>query len=487
MSLYYKIPAIFWTILGFIPIFMTGCYQRVSTSEAEPPVPVRVAQAELRDVQVWRYYTGNTEVGPINIVPRVRGILEQICFQPGEIVEKGAVLFKIEQFDYKNNVAQAQARMAIAEANLNKAKADNTREQSLKQKGEGYTTQADLDRDAAILAQTTADLALARENLAEAEKDLERTIISAPARGKIGRNLVEVGNLVDGSSNNPMPLATLMVMDPMYVYFQIPDADFIEFEKDITLKIRAKTDKQKVQKMTGVIKETTEKDKNRKLSPDPVLEFKMQLLKKVDSLHSTEFPYSGELDFSDNMVDLSTGTNTLRGRIDNPDYILFPGLVCRVRIRGPFYKNAVLVQEKAVSRDLNNHFVWVLDKNGAPQQRIITQGELLEDGWRIVLSGLTAGDRYILDGIQNVQPGCIIEILKDEGKTDPTKEPGNSQSGNSQSGTSQLGSNKSGSSQSGTSQSGSNQSGSNKSGNSQLDSHQPGGSQPGKGKENAQK
>ena len=422
MSLYYKMLAVFWTISGFVPLFLTGCYQRVSTSPTEPPVPVRVALVEQRDVQIWRYYTGNTEVGPIYIVPRVRGILEQICFQPGEIVEKGAILFKIEQFDYKNNVAQAQARMAIAEANLNKAKADNARDLSLKQKGEGYTTQADLDRDAAILAQTKADLALARENLAEAEKDLERTNIFAPARGKIGRNLVEVGNLVDGSSNNPAPLATLMVMDPMYVYFQIPDADFIDFEKDITLKIRAKTNNQKIQRVSDAAKGTGE-NKNQKISHDPALEFKMQLLKKVDSLNSTEFPYSGELDFSDNMVDLSTGTNTLRGRIDNPDYILFPGLVCRVRLRGPLYKNAVLVQEKAVSRDLNNHFVWVLDKNGAPQQRIITQGELLENGQRIVLSGLIAGDRYILDGIQNVQPGCTIEILNDQSKTSPTNEP----------------------------------------------------------------
>ncbi len=414
-------------IPGFFPLFLGGCYQRESPSTVEPPVPVRVAIVEQRDVQIWRYYTGSTEVGPINIVPRVRGILEQICFQPGEIVEKGAMLFKIEQFDYKNNVAQAQARMAIAEANLNKAKADNARDLSLKQKGEGYTTQADLDRDAAILAQTKADLALARENLAEAEKDLERTIISAPARGKIGRNLVEVGNLVDGTSNNPSPLATLMVMDPMYVYFQIPDADFIDFEKDITLRIRAKTNRQKLTRNPASTKGTDETNKDQIISHDPALEFKMQLLKKVDSLHSTEFPYSGELDFSDNMVDLTTGTNTLRGRIDNPDYILFPGLVCRVRIRGPLCKNAVLVQEKAVCRDLNNHFVWVIDKNESPQQRVITQGELLENGQRIVLSGLVAGDRYVLDGIQNIQSGCTIEILTDQSKASPIDQSSASQ------------------------------------------------------------
>ena len=398
------ISTIIFAPAALLPI--SGCYEKPVVQTKAPVVPVRLATAQKQDVQTWRYFTGKTGVDPIVIVPRIRGYLEEICFAPGDVVEKGDTLFKIEQFDYKNQVEQAQANLTIAEANKARAQADYDREANLLKKGEGFTTQSDIDKTKAVLADAVAKISLQKAILAEAEKQLERTIIKSPVRGKMSRNLIEKGNLVDGTTGNPPELATLMAMDPMFVYFQVTDAEFIYIQKNILSEIK--------KKLGPKYGETTPYDNHaiaeivKKEKIEDIIHFDMQLLsEKTDT--DNKFPYHGYIDYNDNYIDVTTGTNTVRGRFSNANFQVFPGILCRVRLAGEFLKGAILVQEKAICRDLNDKFLWVLDEQKKPRKQTVQTGELLENGLRVITSGLKEGDVYVLDGVQKVRVGVEIQ------------------------------------------------------------------------------
>lgn len=404
---------------ALLSIAFAGCYEKPQPRTEEPPVPVRLGKVVKKDVQTYRYFSGTTYTEPINIVPRVRGYLEEISFLPGDIVEKDAPLFKLEQFDYVNDVEEAAAGVAIAEANAAKAKADYDREMTLQKKGEGFTTQADIDRTKAQWNEATAQIASKKAKLAEAQKQLERTIIKAPMRGKISRNLVEKGNLVDGTGANPQTLATLMAMDPMYVYFQMTDRDFIFVQNRIYEELRRKLGDRF--KDIEVLDNKALIEVAKKEQAEELILCRMQLLGASSGEHSNDFPYEGYIDYNDNVIDVATGTNTIRARFANPNYRLYPGTLCRVRLDANLEKGALVIDEKAVCTDLSTKYVWALDEKGTTQKREIVLGKLTETGERIVVSGLKEGESYVIDGTQKVRMGSKITELKDSKETKETK------------------------------------------------------------------
>lgn len=400
----FPLPAcLLWgIIIGWSIVFTTGCYQKAAPPQVGVVVPVRTTKVVKEDIQLFLYFTGKTQVEPIKIVPRIRGILEEIHFQSGFIVEKDAVLFKIEQFDYKNRVDMSKAKLDVAIADAARCKADFDRETELGKQGQGFTTQASIDRTKALWEEAKGQIDVAKADLAEAEKQLERTVIKAPFRGKISRNLVEKGNLVDGTSGSPPVLATLMAMDPMYVYFQITDAEFNTLMHSIREEIGEEALKAPENKNLALV----EIAKN--LGLDKLTHFDMQLSGEDDPNH---YPYRGILDYNDNIIDVATGTNMIRGRIANTNYEIFSGNICKVRINGESVKGGIAITEKALCYDLNDIYVWILDEKGKPKKQTVITGSQTEDGRRVIRSGLKEGDTIIVDGVQKVRPGCDIKEL----------------------------------------------------------------------------
>lgn len=394
-------------------LMFSGCYEKVTPKSEDPPVSVRLGKVVKKDVQIYRYFSGTTYTEPVNIVPRVRGYLEEISFLPGDVVQKDAVLFKLEQIDYIHEVEEATAGVAIAEANAAKTKADYDRELTLQKKGEGFTTQADIDRTKAQWNEATAQIASKKAKLAEAQKQLERTIIKAPMRGKISRNLVEKGNLVDGTGANPPILATLMAMDPMYVYFQMTDRDFIFVQSRIYKELRNKLGERF--KDIEILDNKALVEVVKKEQAEELIRCRMQLLGATSTEHENDFPYEGYIDYNDNVIDVATGTNTIRARFANPNYRIYPGTLCRVRLDAGLEKGVLVVDEKALCTDLNTKYIWVLDEKGTTQKREIVPGNLTEKGERIVVSGLKEGESYVIDGTQKVRMGSKVTELKDSG------------------------------------------------------------------------
>ncbi|MBQ9127179.1 MAG: efflux RND transporter periplasmic adaptor subunit [Thermoguttaceae bacterium] len=207
-------------------------------SPSTPPrtpdaVPVRTAVATLADVETKRSFRGFTEVDPVEIVPRVRGFLESIEFQPGALVEAGDVLFRVESFDYQNDVDAAKAELAAAIARETRAKATHRRNLQLyKDKSvSGVVTEETLEESQTAWRAANAATAQARAALAAAEKQLERTVVRAPCRGQISRPFYPVGTFLDGAALDPPVLARLVAMDPMLVYFYATDREFLAFQQ----------------------------------------------------------------------------------------------------------------------------------------------------------------------------------------------------------------------------------------------------------------
>ena len=383
---------------------LAGCYPKSDPSQrAEVPVPVRLAKPQVGDVTGYYKTTGHTDVTPVLISPRVRGTLEEICFEPGDIVNEGDVLFKIEQFDYKMKVDNANADCYIAKAQFDLANSEYQRQLNMDAKGPGVTTKEDVERAKAVLEERRGKVESTRVALEQAKKDLERTTITAPCRGKINKADVAVGDLLDGTVGTPQPLTTIMSMDPMYVYFQITDAEFNEIYSHVL----------------GLVKKTMgdKYDPSQPINAKQMVQFleenniaqSLEVVMRLPNEPEGEYPHSGMITYSENTADRNTGTITMRAEFPNPAYEIFPGMICNVRVKADTIPNAVLVEEKALCYDLSDTYVWVLDDSGRPRKQLVEIGGEFDPSMRLVTKGLTGGETYIVDGIQQVRSGCLIQ------------------------------------------------------------------------------
>ena len=368
-------------------------------------VPVRTAVATTADVETKRSFRGFTEVDPVEIVPRVRGFLESIEFQPGALVEAGDVLFRVESFDYQNEVDAAKAELAASLAREARAKATHRRNLQLRKDKSvaGVVTEETLEESLTAWRAANAESAKARARLAAAEKQLERTVVRAPCRGQISRPFYPVGTFLDGAALDPPVLARLVAMDPMLVYFYATDREFLAFQ----------------QKRRDALKARLGKRYDEKNYANVSLREALQAEKLPDYIDfEASFPgldekgvYSrrGVVNYVDVQIDRSTGVVALRGEIPNPDYSIYPGVVCEVALSDEPVKNATLIDVKAVCNDLNSQFVWVVDENDVPRRRTVELGRKTENGSQVVAtSGVKPGERYVVDGVLNLRPGLRV-------------------------------------------------------------------------------
>ena len=380
-----------FTILLSLLIFplFAGCYQSAKKHEIPPPL-VLVAQAEQREVQLYVDYTGKTDASEAVTVPaRVQGVLEKMTFTPGQFVKKGEPLFVIEQTQYKANVQQAQAELDQAKAGLEFVQADYERTLELFNSSRAMTLEHLQDRTR-NLAQAKAAVKSAEAALVQAELQLSYTEINAPIDGKISRNLIDVGNLVGGPSSVMTPLATINSFDPIYVYFEVSDSDLYRLVERYG--------------NPAVQNAKSDSSKNEEGLSWP---FMAQLVRQEDETFPANigehYPLQGIVNYISNTINPTMGSITVRGEIKNPDYSIFPGAVCHIKVPSRKLPDATVVYEKAIARDLNNHYMFVVDKDNKVERRIIEKGPAVDRETCVVLSGIKPGETYIVEGLQKVR------------------------------------------------------------------------------------
>ena len=353
---------------------LAGCTQSDAQNQRGPrgPAEVGFVVAQRTAVPVQSLLGGRTVAFETSEVrPQVNGLIRRRNFTEGSYVRQGQPLFQIDPSLYRAAVNQAQANVASSRATLDAAQVRANRYKPLADmeaiSKQEYTDAAAQARQArAAVAQNSAALETARINL-------RFTTIPAPISGRIGRSLSTVGALV--TANQSEPLAVIQRLDPMYVDIQQSSADLTALR--------------------------------RALSAGGVTAGSTQVRLKLED--GTDYGYTGSVEFSEVMVNESTGTVTLRARFPNPQNVLLPGMFVQALFTQAVDQGVFLVPQAAVQRDIGGDaFVFLVGKGNKAERRKVAAERTFGTNW-VVTSGLQPGDKVITQGTNNLRSGAPIQ------------------------------------------------------------------------------
>ncbi len=358
------------TILsGACLIGAAGC-QKKNEFVPPPPPEVTVSKPAKKDVIVYIGLPGRTQAKEsIEIRARVNGYLKSIDFEDGQMVTKGQRLFVIEPEPYVAAVAAAEAKHASALA------AEAIARTNVERREQAYRTKAvseiDLLTARAGLDSARADALNAAAALTQARIELSYTTNTAPSTGRIGRRQVSAGNLVGGA--NATLLTTLVVQDPMDVYFTVNERILVP-----------------------KLKEMKQLENSNTTGPEVLLEL----------ADGSRYALPGSIDYIDNRADPETGTVTVRAVFENKEGGLLPGLYGKILIPEK-HDQAVLVPDMAVQRDLGGTFLLVVGSENEVSAKYVKLGAKVGDN-RIIASGLEGSESIVVNGIQRARPGIKV-------------------------------------------------------------------------------
>jgi multidrug efflux system membrane fusion protein len=342
-----------------------------SEALAAPAVPVVVRTLTEQKMRIWSEFSGRLHaVDAAEIRPEVSGRITEVLFEDGQTVKAGDVLFVIDPRPYEAAVARAEANLASARTNAGFAKLDHDRAAAL------ASTQVMAQRayDERANANRVADAAvkMAEAELKRAALDLEHAHVVAPISGRASRAEITLGNLVQAGPGAPL-LTTIVSNDTVYADFEVDEQTYVESVRDAT----------------------GGREEERRI---PV-----QLTLAGDKSHV----YQGTIYSFDNRIDAASGTIRARAKFDNADRALLPGMFVSVRLAEATERNELLIPDRALGFDQSKKFVYVVGADSKVAYREVELGKRVQ-AQRVVLKGLQAGERVIVDGVQHVRPNTVV-------------------------------------------------------------------------------
>jgi RND family efflux transporter MFP subunit len=364
------VTALIALVLALVP----GCQRVVAPPVPQPP-SVTVSQPLQRDVIRWDQYSGYLSSPQTAVVDaRVSGLIEKASFLEGSVVHQGDLLFKIDPRPFQADLDNKKAAVAQAKATADKTKADF--ERSILLLKDQVIAQADYDANKASYLEAAASLKAAEAALETSRLNLEWTDVRAPITGRVSRMNVTVGNLVNGGSGQATTLTTIVSIDPLYSYINVPENVALRYQK-LALQ-------EKKSSVAGA---------------------NVGCFLQLEN--ETNFPHQGVIDFVDNQVDVSTGTEQIRCVFANPTTILTPGLFALTRIPASGRYTTLLIPDAAVNADQNERYLLIVGANDVVQQRPVKLGALFGT-LRSITDGLKPGERVIVNGMQSAQSGAKV-------------------------------------------------------------------------------
>ena len=358
-------------IAAALALTAAGC------KKAEPPAPpppplVQVMEVAKKNVDLSTTFIGKLDSPQnVEIRARVESFLEKMLFVEGEEVVAGAPLFELDKKQYEEKLAAAKGSLAEAKAALAKSNIDVPRLTALV--SQNATPQRDLDAALTTKEVNEANVASAEARVKSAELDLGYCDIKAPLAGRIGAKEVPVGSLV--GKGEPTLLATISQLDPIWFYCAVSEVDYLQAEK------RAR-------------------EAGRKMGDLPVT---------LILADGSEHPDKGKWVFVDRVVDATTATIRARAEFPNSRKALRPGMFARVRISLPTVEGNILVPERALVELQGKNFVWVVDAGNKAMQRSVEVAPNRVGPEVIVLKGLEAGERIVVEGLQKLREGAPVQ------------------------------------------------------------------------------
>jgi RND family efflux transporter MFP subunit len=337
---------------------------------------VSVAQVVAKEINEWDELSGRIEAAEfVEVRPRVSGYLTQVRFQPGAIVKKGDILFVIDPRPFQADAARADADLKRAETARELAKAEVTR--ATKLLDVKAISQQEFDQRTAALREAESMAKSAQAALVSANLNIEYANIRAPIAGRVSRNEITVGNLVNPGTTL---LTTIASQNPVHVYFEVDEQQFLKYAN---------------------LARTGERASSRERR-NPI---------NMGLANEQGFPHTGYVDFVDNRLDPRTGTMRGRAVFENKDQRFTPGLFAKLKLIGSGTYNAILINDRAVGTDQSKKFVLVVDKENKATYRPVKLGPLV-DGLRVVKEGLQPGETIVVNGLQRVRPGMVVAPQK---------------------------------------------------------------------------
>ncbi|SFW24181.1 RND family efflux transporter, MFP subunit [Sinomicrobium oceani] len=348
--------------------------------EASSVMQVETALPVFDKITEWDEYTGRFEASNrVEVRARVSGFLEKVNFTDGQIVEKGQVLFIIDQRPFQIELNQATANYNQAMATLKTTEDNYNRVESLRETGAVSTEEYDRRKQA--LAHARASLELAQAKVDHARLNLEFTEVKAPISGLVSRDKINEGNLIDGGSANSTLLTTIVATSPIHFYFTGSESDHLKYARLA---------------------------KNGKRGETRTEDFPVYIrLADEDG-----FVHEATLDFVDNEIDSRSGTIESRAVLQNEDHLLEPGMFGKARIAGSDEHEALMIPDEIIGTNQSLRYVYVLNTANEVAIKNVTLGPLHANGLRIVREGLAPEDRLIMNNLQKIRPGIVVNPQK---------------------------------------------------------------------------
>jgi len=358
-------------ILLGVAAIRNGWFTRTQTTQGSQAVVVKVMQVIQRDTPINYEFVGQVKSqNEIKIMSKVSGNVVAKMVKGGDIVYKGQPLFRIDDKQYRSAINSAKATLKKSRATLNNAQKDVERYKQLA--AVSAIAQQTLDTQVAQAEQDAADVEANQANLQQAEEDVQDTLILSPVDGRIDVNDVSLGNYVVAGSTT---MATVSSMDPIWVQFSMSENEYLNF----------------AQLGNGALPSN----------------FKDNL--KLTLSNGLEYPLIGRIEQIDKGMSDTTGTITINASFSNPQKLLMPGMFARVSAQGDVRQGALLIPQRAVKELLENTFVTVVTEDNKAESRSVKMGNKVGNMW-IVEDGLTINDRVVVEGIDKVKQGTVLQV-----------------------------------------------------------------------------
>lgn len=359
-------------------LLLSGCEQGHGQQPGPAQTPeVATVTVQTQQVELSTELPGRTSPYLVaEVRPQVNGLIQKRQFKEGSDVKAGQLLYQIDPAPFQVAYDSAKASLGKAQANL----------PSIRLRAERYkellvdkaVSQQDYDDAAAAVEQAKAEIEYWKTQVEGARINLGYTKVSAPISGRVGKSNVTDGALV--TAYQQTWLATIQQLDPIYVDVTQSSAELLRLKRNLE---------------TGQLTADGEKGK------------KVRILLE----DGTPYPMEGSLEFRDVTVDPTTGSFTLRIVVPNPEHLLLPGMFVRAVVREGIAEQAILVPQQGVTRTPKGDPVaLIVDDAGTVQQRMLTLNRAIGDSW-LVSSGISPGDRVVVEGMLNVRPGTAVKAV----------------------------------------------------------------------------
>lgn len=355
---------------------LTGCKERkdAGAMKGMPTLAISVAKPIVKDITLTKDYPGHlTTEKTVNLVARVNGTLQSVSYAPGGRVKKGQLLFVIEPTLYNDKVAQAEAELKTAQAQLEYARNNYSRmKEAVKSDA---VSQIQVLQSESSVTEGVAAVSNAEAALSTARTNLGYCYVRAPFDGTISKSTVDVGSYVGGSLQ-PVTLATIYKDDQMYAYFNVADNQWLEMSMN---------------------------------NQQPTKELPKKIMVQLGKEGTESYPAT--LDYLSPNVDLNTGTLMVRANFDNPQGVLKSGLYVSITLPYGEADHAILVKEASIGTDQLGKFLYAVNDSDIVHYRHIEIGQLINDTLRQVLGGLSPQERYVTEALMKVRDGMKIKPI----------------------------------------------------------------------------